>query len=184
MPPDAALRNALPDLIAAELRLRKNATNHGITYVIAEFGGIRSQSDTTKAIQYREADYAAYLKDAKAKNHTVVDINTFRPIASFGSSFHNYGAAFDVFVTGVPDGRTQQWGLDILKLAAPSVGLRSSVPNDPPHFELPISLADAKAKWAAFTGTTVPKGTSNVGALMAVVALGGLLAFAIHRGTR
>jgi hypothetical protein len=192
-PPDVALRNALPELIAAEQRLRKNATNHGITYVIAEFGGIRSQADTTQAMKYREADYAVYRANARAKNQTVLDINTFRPIAPFGNSWHNYGAAFDVFVTVVPEGRTQQWGLDILKLAAPSAGLRSNVPNDPPHFELPVSLSTAKDKWAKFQDAvskghayiindTTPKGAANFGALVAVAALAGLLAFAVHRG--
>jgi hypothetical protein len=193
LPPDTALASALPELRAAELRLRKNANQHGITYVIAEFGGIRSQADTTQAMTYREADYAVYLRNAKAANHTTVDINTFRPIAPFGNSFHNYGAAFDVFITSVPEGRTQSWGLEIMKVAAQSVGLRSNVPNDPPHFELPVSLSDAKAKWTKYQeavsqghayiiNDTAPKGTSNIGAMVALAALAGLLAFAVHRG--
>lgn len=176
--PDVALAGALPDLIAAELLLRKNASQHGITYVIAEFGGIRTASDTAQAMAYRDADYAVYLKNG---GDASVDVNTWRPIAPYGDSYHNYGAAFDVFVTGVPDGRDQAWGLTMLKNAAMAVGLSSDVANDPPHFELPISLSDAQDAWMTFTGGTgVPKGSSTA-AVLAVIALGALVAIAIAR---
>lgn len=62
---------------------------------------------------------------------------------------HNYGAAFDVIITKAPAGMSFDSALSQLKTLAPSVGLRSAVPNDPPHFELPMTLEQARAAWEA-----------------------------------
>src|SRR5437899_1979610 len=67
---------------------------------------------------------------------------------------HNYGAAFDAKITRAPAGMSNDSALQQLKMLAPSVGLSSSVPNDPPHFELPISLDEAKSLWASQGNTT------------------------------
>jgi hypothetical protein len=175
--PERVFANVLPELRDAEALLRKNASQHGITYNIADFGGLRTQADTVKIMQYRANDYAEYLKTVP-DGQTPTPIDSWRPIAPFGVSYHNYGAAFDVNVTAVPAGRTLAWGLAIMKNAAPAVGLRSDIPSDPPHFELPITLSDAKGRWALFMGT--PSGSSSVGVVLALAALGALVAFAIH----
>lgn len=140
-----SITDALPELRAAEAALRAKADALGIGYRIADFGGVRTLADTSLILGYRTADYAV----AVARNPSLasVDINDWRPIAPFGSSFHNYGAAFDVLITSTPAGMTAAQALTRLKSLAPSVGLRSTVPNDPPHFELPITLEEAKARW-------------------------------------
>src|SRR5690349_7430810 len=55
--PELALARALPQLVAAEQRLRALAEREGITYNVADFGGLRTQADTTLILQYRDADY-------------------------------------------------------------------------------------------------------------------------------
>jgi hypothetical protein len=185
LPPDTALASALPELRAAELKLRKNASQHGITYVIAEFGGIRSLSDTTKAMDYRAAEYPGYVKAMRAINKAPLSINEWRPIAPYGNSYHNYGAAFDVFVTSVPEGRSQSWGLQLLQIAGPAVGLRNGASfNDPPHFELPLKLSDVRAMWAKHTGGTgqpKPSGSTTVGVLAGVGVVALLVFLALSR---
>lgn len=185
LPPDTALANALPELKAAELKLRKNATGHGITYAVAEFGGLRTATDTAKAMNYRDADYAVYLKSVPA-GKTPLPKDDWRPIAPYGQSYHNYGAAFDVYVTGVPEGRTQAWGLEMLQLAAPVVGLRNGKSfNDPPHFELPVPLSRARDMWAKMTGGTgTPKsGSTSVVVIAGVGAVALLVLLALSRKT-
>ena len=149
------LTGALPQLIAAEAALRDYATSLGITYVIADYGGVRTQADTALILSYRAQDYAA----AVAANPSVanIPIDEWRPIAPFGSSYHNFGGAFDIdIVSGPPDALNQ------LKNAAPQFGLRSEVPNDPGHFELDLPLATVQGLWQA-QGNTVPGISVEVG---------------------
>lgn len=140
-----SIAGALPQLITRESMLRARANALGIDYRIADFGGLRTQTDTVLILGYRAADYAA----AVANNPSVaaLSINEWRPIAPFGSSMHNYGAAFDVLITRTPPGMSEGAALAQLKSIAPSIGLRSSVPNDPPHFELPLTLDEARRAW-------------------------------------
>lgn len=148
-----SLDGALPQLVDAENQLRQRANAMGITYDIADYGGVRTLADTILILGYRNDDYAAAIAaDPSVAN---IPINTWRPIAPFGSSYHNYGAAFDVRITSAPAGVSFDSALQELKDIAPSVGLSSDVANDPPHFELPISLDDAKAAWSA-QGNTAP----------------------------
>lgn len=143
---------ALPALRAGYNQLQARANALGITFTIADFGGIRTQADTVLIMAYRAADYAAAIVADPSVSNT--PINDWRPIAPFGSSYHNYGAAFDVKITSAPAGISFDDALQQLKLAAPACGLRSEVPNDPPHFELPISLDEARAQWQALGNTT------------------------------
>lgn len=183
MTPERAFSNVLPELADAEVLLRKNAAAHGITYAIADFGALRTQADTTKILGYRDADYAVYLRGL-APGATPVAKESWRPIAPFGTSYHNYGAAFDIVITAFPSNiSTAARALDVLKLAAPTVGLRSNVPNDPGHFELPITLSDAKARWALYSGTS-NAGSSSVGVILGLAAIATLVVIGIrhHRG--
>lgn len=134
------LLTALPELREAEANLRHYADVNGITYEFADFGGVRNEADTLLILKYREDDYAL----AKSANPNLPPIEEWRPIQPFGSSFHNFGAAFDL--TNVkPAG-----ALTRLKTKAPEFGLRSSVPNDPGHFQLAITLDEARRRWASY----------------------------------
>jgi hypothetical protein len=157
----ATISNTLPELQAAEKKLRAAAAARGVEYVIADFGGLRSQADTTRILNYRAADYAAAVKANPDTART--PITKWRPIAPFGQSYHNYGAAFDVLVTKHPAGVN---GYAVLGQLAPAAGLRwggspeftASGKVDTPHFELPISLASARIKWLGVPGGVVATG--------------------------
>lgn len=142
-----SIAGALPSLITAYGLLQARAHAIGIDFDIADFGGVRTYADTVLIMGYRAADYAVAVAHDPSLINT--PINTWRPIAPFGQSMHNYGAAFDVKITKTPQGVSSDSALSQLKSIAPDVGLSSDVPNDPPHFELPISLDDAKAQWEA-----------------------------------
>lgn len=143
-----SLAGALPALVLAHDQLLSRAQAMGIDFDVADFGGVRTFADTVLIMAYRAADYAAEI----VRNPSVanIPINTWRPIAPFGSSMHNFGAAFDVKITKGGDAALSQ-----LKALAPSVGLRSNVPNDPPHFELPMTLEQAQTLWAQ-VGNSAP----------------------------
>jgi hypothetical protein len=173
-----SLDGALPQLLAGLDRLRARASALGISFDIADFGGIRTQADTVLIMAYRAADYAAAV--VADPSVSAIPINTWRPIAPFGSSMHNYGAAFDVEITDAPgsfDSALQQ-----LKAAAPSCGLRSTVPNDPPHFELPISLDEARAQWQALGNIPGSISAPDIAAASSIaVVLAVILVFAYVR---
>lgn len=176
MPVRNSITGALPQLITREAMLRQRANAIGIDYRIADFGGLRTQADTVLIMGYRAADYAA----AVAANPAVasIPINTWRPIAPFGSSMHNYGAAFDVLITKKPANMTESQAYAQLRAIAPSIGLRANVPNDPGHFELPLTLDDARRAW----GDRTPGVAGNVAAASTVfLLLGAALVFAYLR---
>lgn len=155
MPANPSLDQALPELRAAEERLRSRGHDNGISYVFAQYGGLRTQADTNQILAFRKADYERDVR--RNPKLARVPINTYRPIAPFGRSMHNWGAAFDVLITGVPQGWTRDKALAVLGAIAPTVGLRwgGTFPSDridPPHFELPISVVDARARYLAYTG--------------------------------
>lgn len=147
----SVLNGALPELIRAEQELSRLAAARGIRYAIAPFGGVRSESDTTRILGYRETEYKMYAEKEKTAGRTPLPINKWRPIAPFGNSHHNYGAAFDVRPVTWPQGRSFQWAhdqLDEIVRTNPSIGLRAGdYFNDEPHFELAISLDAARQKW-------------------------------------
>lgn len=172
------LSEALPQLIDAEQQLHDYANSIGIDYRIADYGAVRTEADTNLILKYRQDDYNAAVRADPSVAH--IPINVWRPIASYGSSYHNYGAAFDVLIT--VSGQYGSSALDVLKNAASQFGLSSSVPNDRPHFELAgISVDDARQLWIDYTtGTdyvppTSPSGTGDVAALVTIAALGALL---------
>lgn len=158
-------QTTLPELRAAEAGMRAQATREGITYDIADFGGLRTQSDTTTILGYRAREYATYVAQQKAKGLKPVDIDTFRPIAPFGLSYHNYGAAFDVLIIGAPPGMSFAQALIHLSAMAPTYGLRwgGLFPKpDAPHFELAQPLAVVEAKWKAYTSPPSLPDTSSL----------------------
>ncbi len=154
MPANPSLEYSLPQLRAAEARLRALAQQLGISYALAQYGGMRTQADTNQILNYRLADYrVAVKKDPRVAR---IPIDQWRPIAPFGRSLHNWGAAFDIVITGVPRGWTAGKALAALGAVAPQAGLRwggtfSRDRNDPPHFELPIAVVDARAAYLKYT---------------------------------
>lgn len=148
-----SLAGALPELRAAYDQLTTFGLAHGISFRVADFGGVRTQADTTLIKSYRTADYQQALNAGAIKPDTTVQ--QFRPINDFGSSWHNYGAAFDVFIVSKPAGLTEYDAKKQLGSFAPTLGLRWGgrfTNPDTPHFELAIPLSEAKARYAAMTG--------------------------------
>lgn len=158
---DLALAGALPELREREKKLRALAAAEGITYEVADFGGLRTLPDTNRILEYRKNDYAVYVSKQKAAGKPVVSMEEFRPIAPFGSSFHNYGAAFDVRITGAPKGMTFDQALTRLGALGAKAGLIwgglwARPKNDRPHFQLSTGLTQAKEMWEQFTSGKTP----------------------------
>lgn len=148
------LAGVLPETAIAYNALDAYARSQGISIAVADFGGIRTQSDTTKILGYRQDDYNAALNAGLIAPDTT--LQQFRPIAPFGSSYHNYGAAFDVKVVAWPSSMTQYGALKMLGAYAPSIGLRwggTFTNPDSPHFELAITLADAKQRYTSYASS-------------------------------
>lgn len=144
------LDGELKELTLAIEELRALAFADGIEFDTADFGGVRTQADTTKIMKYRDDDYEVYVKTLKRshpdKTPTAKEI--WRPIAPFGSSMHNYGAARDLKITKRPEAMSEAEAYRRLGSHAPECGLRwggtFSRKVDPPHFELDITLNEAR----------------------------------------
>lgn len=139
-----------PELTAAIEKLAKLAAAEGIEFTTADFGGVRTEADTVKIMKYRDDDYAVYVRNLKRDrpNATPLAKNVWRKIAPFGSSYHNYGCARDLKPTNWPPSFTESKALERLRALAPKVGLKT-ITNDPPHVQLPITLAAARKRWEA-----------------------------------
>jgi hypothetical protein len=155
------LTGALPQTVDAYAAMASYLAQNGITVGIADFGGVRTEADTVTILADRLQDYNS--------DHGVSPLDTpqplsvlqvYRPIAPWGSSFHNYGAAFDLAILGSPSGMSEYGALAFAGAYAPQLGLRwgGQFSNpDPPHFELSIPLSDAASAWADVTsGATAP----------------------------
>src|SRR5689334_9463679 len=118
------LTKELPEFTAAMARLIAAGVAEGIHVTTADFGGIRTEADTTRILEYRRNDYAVALAAAKKAGKTLPPITTWRPIAPFGRSHHNWGAARDVRVVARPAGWTDARALARLGELAPRFGLR------------------------------------------------------------
>lgn len=190
---DTAVSRMLPEMQRAEHALRAAAAAAGITYTVADFGGLRTEADTTRILDYRATDYAAYVRDLKKRkpDATPLTIDKWRPIAPFGSSYHNFGAALDLRIVSRPTTlSTDAKALAKLGALAAACGLRwggnFATKVDPPHFELAIPLSEARRLWAASNppGAVTrasPAGAVSATLLVLVVVAGLALALAIKR---
>lgn len=174
------LSESLPALQDAEAQLYAYAMGTlGIDYRIADFGAVRTEADTNLILQYRTDDYNAAVKSGEIPANT--PLQTFRRIAPYGSSYHNYGAAFDALITNRGMYANDSAALQALKNAAPQFGLRSNVTNDPPHFELAVPIDEARAAWINYTNggdgsiNVRVSGVADTAALVTVAVLGALL---------
>lgn len=150
----ASLNGTLPELQSAYAQLAAIGAAHGVTIAVADFGGIRTEADTNRILGYRQADYNAAVKAGSVRPDTT--LQQFRPINAFGTSFHNYGAAFDVLIVGRPSNMSEYDAQKMLGQYAPSLGLRwgGLFKNaDPPHFELAMTLDEVKRRYASSGGS-------------------------------
>lgn len=144
---------ALPDTQAAYAAMVQYLANSGIGATLADYGGVRTQADTNTILTDRQNDYNADVAAGRVSPDTT--LQRYRPISPYGSSFHNYGAAFDLAITSRPAGMSYDDALAFAGAHAPVLGLRWGghfTNPDPPHFELAIPLSQARAKYAAMTG--------------------------------
>jgi D-alanyl-D-alanine carboxypeptidase-like protein len=150
-----SLSGALPQIQNAFNALQQYGASQGISIGVADFGGIRTQADTTRIIGYRQDDFNAAVRAGTIPADTA--LNAFRPIAPFGRSYHNYGAAFDVAILARPAGMSEFQALATLGAYAPSIGLRwgGTFPTnkDFPHFELAVPLSQAQSMYEQIGGT-------------------------------
>lgn len=179
---------ALPALDDAIAQLEQLAAAQGISFTIANFGGYRTAADTALILGYRDADYAVYAAKQLANGVTPIAMKKWRPIATYGNSFHDYGGARDLAITAKPYGMSDSDALEVLGQLAPSAGLRwGGSFNDPAHFELPVPIGAVAAAWAEYSGsgsatpaTSASSSSSSTAAAFAVVAAIGI-AIAIVR---
>ncbi len=155
----------LPELAFKWAALQAAAAGQGIQLRIADFGGFRDLAMTQQILAYRDADYAAYVKQLaiSAPTRTPLPIEVWRPIAPYGSSFHDFGAAVDAYPIAWPASvGNRSDALAIVQQLAPSVGLSNPMPaTDPAHFQLPYSLATVQSQWllAAANQSSQPDAT-------------------------
>lgn len=171
-----SLTGALPELLFALDELRAKAKAQGIEFTTADFGGLRTQADTALIMKYRDDDWNAAVKaDPSLARRTTKE--AWRPIAKWGNSMHNYGAAFDVRITAYPKGKSGLWALNWLADTAPEVDLVAgrdfvNAPADPPHFELRGGLSLAKKRWAEeHKGSTIFSGFTTAGTVSVLAIL-------------
>jgi hypothetical protein len=160
------LQGLMPGTVAAYHALAQYGATQGIAFTVANFGGLRTLSDTTKILDYRQQDYDAARQAGTIRPDTT--LSEFRPIAPFGSSYHNYGAAFDVWITRTPQGDApNSWteapgaaaAKRVLGTYAPTIGLRwgGTFSNpDPPHFEVAVPLSLARTMYQEFLNSGDP----------------------------
>lgn len=168
------VQGELPETIAAYNTLANLAAYDGITFHVADYGGLRDEATTTQLIAWRDQAVAAGEPSYR--------------VAPYGHSYHDYGGAFDLVIDsdgGFSDPLAQ------LGTLAPQAGLRWGgtfpPPGDRPHFELAIDIGDLKARWAAFTGQGQSLASSDGGMVesgtsgLAVLAVIGLVALGMAR---
>jgi hypothetical protein len=175
----ASLVGAQPALLDGLQQLRAKLLERKITFYVADFGGLRTQAQTDQIMRYRASDWAVAIRnDPKLPTRTTIE--KWRRIAPWGSSMHNYGAAFDIVIDTVPPGVTKAAALLVARQLAGSCGL-TTISDDPPHFELPGGLAMQKVRYYAMTGQKFFAGFSTVETIGAIAVIGLLILLYILR---
>jgi hypothetical protein len=142
----------LAETVSAFLQLQEILENQfGISIGIAEYGGFRALVDLEEILAFRSSEFDNAVAAGEIAAST--DINAWRPIAPYGHSFHNYGAAFDIRVKpGGGGGYTDEQVFAIAGRFVPALGLRwgGTFPNpDTDHFELDVSLSEARSMFSS-----------------------------------
>jgi hypothetical protein len=153
------LTQALPELQTAYQCLSDAGAAQGITIDVMDtrpsmgemVSVVRTEQMTADTLAIRQADFTQAVASGQIPADTT--LQAFRPVAPFGKSWHNYGAAVDVDVVARPGGMSLDGAYAVLGGLAGSCGLRwggkFSSP-DPAHFELDMSLAAVTAMWANY----------------------------------
>jgi hypothetical protein len=135
---DRQLLWLLPGVQEAERKLRAFAASKGITYVIANFGGARTEQIVAQLLRWRD--------------EAVAQGEPWYRVSPFKSTKHSRGGAFDIRITTTPKGMTKDAAYRILGMQAPQYGLiwggTFSAPSDPFHFESQQPLSKLEARWA------------------------------------
>lgn len=135
---DKQLLWLLPGVQEAERKLRAFAASKGISYVVANFGGARTEQIVAQLIRWRDEAVAAG--------------EPFYRVSPFKSTKHSRGGAFDIRILRTPPGMSKDEAYAVLGREAPKYGLiwggTFSAPSDPFHFESQQSLAKLEARWA------------------------------------
>jgi hypothetical protein len=152
---------ALPELESAWDATVSDAAAEGIQLTIADFGGFRTANDTALILSYKQADYDAYAAAARAAGRTPVPITgpwddgSPRPIAPYGQSWHDYGAARDADIVSFPSSMTLEDAIVRVDAIATANGLDTGAAySDPLHLQLPVSLDEARARWAEYSSSS------------------------------
>lgn len=118
----------------------------GVVIAVADYGGYRTAADTAEILNIRDSEYSDYL----AHGGTMAE-NAWRPIAPFGKSFHDYGAARDIAIVSKPANMTGLAAVATVDAIAESLGLETGASyGDPLHVQLPIALDEAQGEWNDF----------------------------------
>jgi hypothetical protein len=149
--------------------LQEELQTQGIAIGIADYGGLRTESDTTTILAIRDHEYAAGIANGSIDPSTSID--AWRPIAPYTHSFHDYGAAFDIRLKSIPTEMTEDDAYSAAGVLAPSFGLRwggGFHNSDEAHFELDVTLAAARQLYANETGTVIPGTAGDVSQMLGV----------------
>lgn len=162
---DKQLLWLLPGVQEAEKKLRAFAASKGISYVIANFGGARTEQIVAQLIRWRDEAVAAG--------------EPFYRVSPFKVGKHARGGAFDIRITGTPAGMTKDAAYRVLGMQAPQYGLiwggTFSEPADPFHFESQQSIARLDARWAEWINDPrFPQGYTDW-LTLAIITLVGLV---------
>jgi hypothetical protein len=183
MASDSELQGVLPALIQAKDALRTKAKAKGVTFTIADDGGLRTAGRTAQLIQYRtdsmaKARILALHAGASAADAEKAAQKEYYRVSPAEKSYHTVGAAFDIAIVRRPPGMSWDDGYKTIGMLAQSVGLRwggyFSAPRDVFHFELREPRATYAVQFAQMIktgGATTPRGTAS-GMLLAVVLVG------------
>lgn len=182
---------ALPELADLWLELEHETAAEGIGIAIADFGGFRTAADTALILEYKQDDYDAYADRERRAGRTPVPITgpwedgSSRPIAEFGKSYHDYGAARDFKIVSKPASMTTQAAELRTAAIAESIGLRSgSSWGDRWHVQLPITLEQAREMWDDYAGSSSSSsGAASMTAVWVAVAFGVGVVAAIRYAT-
>lgn len=141
----------LPEMAAKWAALQAAVAPYGITLQVASFGGFRTAADTALILGYRQAEYPGYVAQLarSAPGQAPLPITSWRPIAPYGTSYHDFGGAVDAQPIVWPSSMTLANARAVVQQVAPAVGLRVPLPTtDPQHLELPYPLATVQTMYA------------------------------------
>lgn len=186
MPALGSLDGTLPELQALYYALVARLSPLGVSVQINDYGGFRTEADTSAILAARQTDYAHAVASGAIPSSESLD--QFRAIAPYGESWHDYGAALDLSPLAWPSTETQSTAQAQLVAAAEAVGFAHPLPaSDPAHFTLPVSLAQAKSLYQQYYGSD-PVAAAFVGdanrSWWRVVLVGGVVAFGVWLASR